>query len=88
MLDRAVSFESDKVIDIVNRFLANRSITRLVSVEENLQEAGLTSLDLVNLMLAIEGAFDLTIPGADLIPKNFRTISAIEALLSRLLGRP
>ena len=87
MLDRAASPDSDKVIDVVNRFLANRSITRLVSVEEDLQEAGLTSLDLVNLMLAVEAAFDLTISGADLIPANFRSIAAIGTLLSTLLNR-
>ena len=87
MLDRTASLASDRVIDVVNRFLASRSINRPVSVDENLQEAGLTSLDLVNLMLAVESAFDLTISGADLIPANFRSIAAIESLLSTLLVR-
>jgi acyl carrier protein len=86
MLDRAASVDSDKIIDVVDRFLASRSIRRSVSAEEDLQTAGLTSLDMVNLMLAIEAAFDLTISGADLIPANFRSIGAIVRLLSKLNG--
>jgi acyl carrier protein len=87
MLDRTGSLASHTVIDVVNRFLASHSITRLVSIDEDLQEAGLTSLDIVNLMLAVEAAFDLSISGADLIPANFRSIAAIESLLSTLLVR-
>jgi acyl carrier protein len=75
------------VIEIVDRFLASRSIARPRSADGNLQEAGLTSLDMVNLMLTVEAAFDLTIPGASLIPANFRSVAAIEALISTLLKR-
>ena len=87
MLDRPASLASDKAVDIVDRFLARRAITRPVSAEEDLQEAGLTSLDMVNLMLALEAAFDLTIPGTYLLPANFRSIIAIQALMTTLLDQ-
>ena len=38
----------------------------------------------VKLMLAIEAAFDIAIPDAELTPENFRSIAAIEALVERL----
>ena len=40
----------------------------------------------VKLMLAVEAAFDVAIPDAELTPENFRSIAAIEALLERLLA--
>jgi acyl carrier protein len=36
------------------------------------------------LMLAVEVAFDISIPDEDLHPDNFRTIAAVEALVGRL----
>jgi acyl carrier protein len=51
-----------------------------------LQDAGLTSIATVKLMLAIEAAYDIAIPEDDLTPENFRSIAAIEALVARLRG--
>jgi acyl carrier protein len=34
-------------------------------------------------MLAVEVEFDISIPDADLLPDNFRSIAAIEALVAR-----
>ncbi len=48
----------------------------------NLRDAGLTSLDMVNLILAVEGEFDIEIPQSAMTPENFDTISAIETLVS------
>jgi len=38
----------------------------------------------VSLMLSIEVEFDLSIPQSEITPQNFRSISSIEALVSRL----
>jgi acyl carrier protein len=40
---------------------------------------------MVNLMLAVEAEFDLRIPEAQMTPQNFRSISAINTLVSTLL---
>jgi acyl carrier protein len=50
----------------------------------DLHDCGLTSMATVKLMLAIEAAYDLAIPDAELTPENFRSIAAIEALVTRL----
>ncbi len=52
---------------------------------DNLREAGLTSLELVNVMLAVEDAFELTLPQEAMTPENFRSIAAIEALVVSLI---
>jgi acyl carrier protein len=54
--------------------------------DADLREAGLTSMATVKLMLAVEAAYDVAIPDAELTPENFRSIAAIEALLERLLA--
>ena len=57
---------------------------RPVSIDEQLSAAGLSSLDMVNLMIALEAEFDIMIPGSEITPANFRSISTIEALILRI----
>lgn len=73
-----------RIIGLVEALLAKRAGAMSVSVDQNLTDAGLTSLDMVNLMLAIEDAFDIEIPQRRMTPANFRTVAAIEALVSAL----
>ena len=54
-------------------------------MDRRLTDAGLTSIDMVNLMLAIEAEFDIMIPASDITPANFRSISTIEALIVKIL---
>jgi acyl carrier protein len=42
---------------------------------------------MVNLMLALEVEFDLTIAQAEISPENFASIESVEALMSRLLNQ-
>ena len=42
---------------------------------------------MVKLMLAVEVAFDIAIPDADLHPDNFRSVGAVETLVARLRRR-
>jgi acyl carrier protein len=46
----------------------------------------MSSIKMVNLMLAVETEFDLTIPQGDITPENFRSVATVEALLTRLLA--
>jgi acyl carrier protein len=52
--------------------------------EQDLRELGLDSLGTVNLMLAIEGEFDIFIPQDQMKPQNFRTIAAIAAMVGNI----
>jgi acyl carrier protein len=72
---------------VVRRMLLERSIDLAVSPEEDLTNIGLTSLDMVELVLSIESEFDVSIPETHITPANFRSISAIDRLLSALRQR-
>jgi acyl carrier protein len=72
------------VTEVVRRMLMERSIEGTVTADADLREIGLTSLDMVDLVLSVECAFDLQIPEAQITPANFRSISAIDALVSTL----
>ncbi len=52
-------------------WLLKRGITTIPGTQDNLREAGLTSLDMVNLMLAVEAEFDIEIPQSAMTPDNF-----------------
>jgi acyl carrier protein len=80
----------ERIAALVRGPLTKRSIETAVGYEDDLSECGLTSLDLVNLMLAVETEFDLKIPELDMRPANFRSLARIEALVTRLMrvGEP
>lgn len=84
MLERIDLSPTERVTALVRQLLAKRSIVRPIGRDDDLAEAGLSSLDMVNLMLAVEGEFDVKIADADMTPANFRTVARIEALLGAL----
>jgi acyl carrier protein len=72
-----------RLIELVERLLAQRSAGRPVSADDALTEVGVDSLGLVNLMLAIEAEFDILIAPRDITPENLRSVATIEALIAR-----
>jgi acyl carrier protein len=72
----------DRIIAIAVRMLVKRGVNTVPASSDNLRDAGLTSLDMVNLMLAIEAEFDIEIPQSAMTPDNFDTVAAIENLVS------
>jgi acyl carrier protein len=72
------------VADVVRRILDARSIAQPVPPHADLREAGLTSLDMVSLVLSVEAEFDIKIPEREITPTNFRSIATIETLVARL----
>jgi acyl carrier protein len=77
-----MSSPRDRITAIACRMLLKRGITAIPGAGDNLREAGLTSLDMVNLMLAIEAEFDIEIPQSAMTPDNFDTVAAMDALVS------
>jgi acyl carrier protein len=91
MLDSPSRGSRDRLVGLVSQILEkkpqileNNSIVRPISVSDVLSEIGLSSIDMVTLMLAVEAEFDLTIPQSDLTVENFRSIGSIEVLIERL----
>ena len=86
MLDRTNSSATERVSALVRQLLTKRSVDRTVGRDDDLTESGLSSLDIVNLMLAVESEFDVKIPDRDMTPANFRTIARIDELVSTLMS--
>jgi acyl carrier protein len=84
MADGSQTSSNARICEVVRAMLAKRDFAGPLDVSMSLHEAGLTSLDMVNLMLAVEAEFDLEIPQADMTPDNFRSIVTIETLVGRL----
>ena len=77
----------ERITAVVRRLLADRSVTRAFTAQEELRDVGLTSLDMVNLVLAVESELCVAIPEAEITPANFRSVATIETLVAGLQHR-
>jgi acyl carrier protein len=76
----------DRLLRLVGQILGKPEAAASLPAEARLSELGMSSIKMVNLMLAVETEFDLTIPQGDITPENFRSVASVEALLARLLS--
>jgi acyl carrier protein len=54
-------------------------------LDTQLSDLGVTSLKMVNLMLAVEVEFDIAIPQSEITPENFQSLGSIQALVEKML---
>ena len=78
----------DQIFKIVEGFLAQRSAGGTLKADDNLRDIGITSLDMVNIVLQVESACNVTIPDQEITPANFRSVAAIDSLITRLQRAP
>jgi acyl carrier protein len=81
---RMQSFDADirrRIVVLVQTILEQNSITADVHPESRLVDVGLTSMNMVNLMLGVEAEFDFTIPQGEITPENFQSIVTLERLV-------
>ena len=57
------------------------------SSSDFISDGMLDSFDLVTLVSELDRAFNVSIPGIDIVPENFSSIPAIELLLQKHLPR-
>ena len=75
-----------RIVALVERILERQPGAPPLNTHARLNELGMSSMKMINLMLAIEVEFDLTIPQSDITPDNFDSIASVEALVARLSG--
>jgi acyl carrier protein len=78
------AFDTDvrnRILALVNAILNQNSIAANVLPESRLVDVGLTSMDMVSLMLGVEAEFDLTIPQSEITPDNFQSVKALERMI-------
>jgi acyl carrier protein len=71
----------DRVLALVKAILEQNSIAAEVGPESRLVDVGLTSMDMVNLMLGVEAEFDFTIPQSEITPENFQSIKTLQLMI-------
>lgn len=81
---------NDSVVERIRAVLADHGRLPVdpatLSVDDSLQEAGMTSHASVNVMLGLEDAFDVEFPDRMLTRDAFESIASIERNLSELLA--
>jgi acyl carrier protein len=71
----------DRVLALVKTILEQNAITTKIDSDSLLVDVGLTSMDMVNLMLGVEAEFDFTIPQAEITPENFQSVKTLQAMI-------
>jgi acyl carrier protein len=84
MLFRPAFQPEPKIADVVHQLLRDRSIDREFTLQDNLRDVGLTSLDMTSLVLAVEGEFSIRIPDRAITPANFMSVATIGRLVATL----
>jgi acyl carrier protein len=82
------SFDADirrRIVVLVQTILEQNSIAADVLPASRLVDVGLTSMDMVNLMLGVEAEFDFTIPQAEITPENFQSVETLERMVTKEL---
>jgi len=74
----------ERLIALVRKILGPQAAMRPLPIDARLSELGMSSLKMVNLMLAMEVQFDLSIPQAEITPDNFASIASVAALIVKL----
>ena len=78
---------SDRLIALVKQVSGSGAVfPSPFPVETQLSDLGVTSLKMVNLMLAVEVEFDIAIPQSDITPENFQSLGSIQALVQKMLS--
>lgn len=85
---KALEGVGEQLVALVKHLLgAGAALPQPFPKDRQLSDLGVSSLKMVNLMLAVELEFDIAIPQSDITPENFHSVAAIEALVVRTLSQ-
>jgi acyl carrier protein len=70
-----------RLLALVRSILDQNAIFADLNPQTLLVDVGLTSMDMVNLMLTVEAEFDFTIPQEEITPENFQSVETLGRLV-------
>jgi acyl carrier protein len=76
----------ERIIGLVERILERKVGADPLAPGARFSELGMSSMKMINLMIALEVEFDLNIPQGEITPENFESMVSVEALVVRLMG--
>jgi acyl carrier protein len=71
----------NRILVLVKSILEQNAIATPIGPATRLVDVGLTSMDMVNLMLGVEAEFDFTIPQSEITPENFQSVETLERMV-------
>jgi acyl carrier protein len=75
-----------RVLAVVHGILDENAIRADVDPASHLTDIGLTSTDMVALMLRVEAEFDITIPEIEITPENFQSVESLKRMIFEQRG--
>jgi acyl carrier protein len=76
-----------RITGLVKSILKQNAIAVEIAPDTRLVDIGLTSMDMVNLMLGVEAEFDFMIPQDQITPENFQSVETLERLVAGQLAQ-
>ena len=76
------------IMNDIQHFIVNNIISGDVTIEKDtvLEDAGIDSFSIVEIILFIERKYGLVMPNEELLPENFKTVRAVSEVVQRLLN--
>jgi acyl carrier protein len=71
----------NRVLALVKAILKQNAMAAEIDPVSRLVDVGLTSMDMVNLMLGVEAEFDFTIPQSEITPENFQSVETLQRMI-------
>ena len=71
-----------RTVALVKAILEQNAIVPEFDPDSRLADIGLTSMDMVNLMLGVEAEFDFTIPQSEITPENFKSVRTLQQMIA------
>ena len=71
----------DQIIDILSEIVDDVDFDTCTTL---IDDGILSSLDIIQLIGALNDEFDISIPATEIIPQNFNSVDAMTAMVERL----
>ncbi|MGN0990360.1 MAG: acyl carrier protein [Candidatus Ventricola sp.] len=71
----------DTILDILSEIIDEDDLDTCTTL---IDDGILSSLDIIQLIGALNDEFDLSIPATEIIPQNFNSVDAMVAMVARL----
>lgn len=71
----------DQIIDILSEIVEDVDFDTCTTL---IDDGVLSSLDIIQLIGALNDEFDISIPATEIIPANFNSVDAMTAMVERL----
>ena len=85
-MEAAVDEVRGRVLTVIKSILELNDVPAEVHPDSHLVDIGLTSMDMVALMLKVEAEFEIMLPQCAITPENFKSVRTLETVILNQLG--